>query len=234
MQMNLSRTKIFWIYIIFTLVGILISFLQVPLALVNLKLPTTTVTSIPFYVFLYGFLGAMAYVFTSLLDDWEKWEGKRKSVKKLWEDEQEKKTADRDDAKANKLKEVLDKYDGTRFEDKMKEFGIERKVLRIIATLPVCAGVYLLFALLIAPPAAFGLTSSNMTVVNATVSDIVKLIETQNKSATSYSFIAGVSFLAGLYIKTILNAMGSLANRLTGKTSEGTNRAPEISGEDEK
>lgn len=217
-----SRTLIFAIYIILTLAGILISFLQVPLALVNLKMPATAVTSIPFYVFLYGFLGSMAYVFTSLLDDWEKWEGKRNVVKKLWEDENEKKTGERDDGKANSLKEVLHKYDETKFEDKMKEFGIERKVLRIIAALPVCAGVYLLFALLIAPPAAFGLTSSNTTVVNATVSDIVNLMEIQNKSAASYSFIAGISFLTGLYIKTILNAMGSLANRLTGKTSEGT------------
>lgn len=227
--MKLIRTKIFWIYIILTLAGILISFLPVPLF--DLKFATRAATvSVPFYVFLYGFLGAMAYVFTSVLDDWEKWEGKRNAVKKLWEDEQEKETAD--DARANKLKEVLAKYD-TSFEDKMKEFGIERKVLRIIATLPVCAGVYLLFALLIAPPAEFGLTSSNTTVVNATVSDIVKLIETQNNAATSNSFIAGVSFLTGLYIKTILTAMGSLANRLTGRASEGTKRAPEIPGENE-
>ncbi|MCZ7401836.1 MAG: hypothetical protein O8C61_06415 [Candidatus Methanoperedens sp.] len=194
----------------------------------NLKLPATYVTSVPFYVFLYGFLGAMAYVFTSLLDAWETWEGKRNDVKKLWEDEQEKKTAVREEAYANRLKELLDKYDGTSFEDKMKEFGIERKVLRIIATLPVCAGVYLLYALLIAPPAEFGLTSPNTTVVNATLSDIVKLIETQNKAAASNSLIAGVSFLTGLYIKTILTAMGSLANRLTGNTPEGKNRPPQI------
>ena len=59
------------LYLAFTLIGLSIS--------VGFKLPLTEIhialsreISVPSYVYLYGFLGALAYIFTSLLTEFEK------------------------------------------------------------------------------------------------------------------------------------------------------------------
>ncbi|MCX9011453.1 MAG: hypothetical protein OIN66_10065 [Candidatus Methanoperedens sp.] len=178
------------------------------------------IVSVPFYVYLYGFIGALAYVFTSLLDEWEDWAKHRKEIQNEYEAELEKESAKVDKDRVTNLKNLLDQYSGETLNDLLKDFGIDRKLFRILAALPVCAGVYLLFALLIAPSPGTGLPASNTTLMNATLTDLVKLIDTQSKAGAYSTLVAGVSFLTGLYIKTILIAMGSLANRLTGQTSK--------------
>lgn len=98
---------------------------------------------IPPYIYLYGFLGAMAYAFTSVIAKFER---------------------------------------GTA--------GVVRVGLRVLAALPLAAGVFLLAG-------ALGIEPSDGRLV------------------------AGLAFLVGLYVNLTLKALGGLAERLLGVTSDG-------------
>jgi hypothetical protein len=59
------------LYLAFTVIGIGISVgFKMPLTAIRMALPEEV--SVPSYVYLYGFLGALAYIFTSLLTEFEK------------------------------------------------------------------------------------------------------------------------------------------------------------------
>jgi len=59
------------LYLAFTLIGLGISVgFKLPLTAIRMAIPGEV--SVPSYVYLYGFLGALAYIFTSLLTEFEK------------------------------------------------------------------------------------------------------------------------------------------------------------------
>lgn len=135
------------VYAVLTLVGIVISTEPSTLSASFLDVNVLTAhgpsTAVPPAIYLYGFLGAMAYAFTSII---------AKFVRGLT--------------------------------------GVVRVGLRVVAALPLVAGVFLLAG-------ALGIEASDGRL------------------------IAGLAFLVGLYVSLTLKALGGLAERLLGVTSDG-------------
>lgn len=139
---------LYWGAVVATLVGVAVSaFTDV----VDLRIPPV--------VYLFGFLGATVYVFTSFA-----------------------KQFDRDDRYRLKI------------------------LSRTVAVLPLAAGVYLLVV-------AFPVAPGTLSALNAT--------EPSSETVTTGDrLVAGLVFLAGIYVSTTLQALGGLAERLLGVDGE--------------
>jgi len=128
---------------------------------------------VPPAIYLFGFLGATVYVFTSFAQQFE------------------------DD----------DQY--------------RLKILsRTVAVLPLAAGVYLLAL-------AFPGIDGDLTVLAADTSG-------SNGATQTDRLVAGVAFLAGIYVSTTLKALGGLAERLLGVSPGQTESGGEESGSKER
>lgn len=133
---------------------------------------TVTEVQIPWVVYLFGFLGATVYAFTSF-------------AKRFDEDE--------------------------RYRLKIMS--------RTIAVLPLAAGVYMLaFAF---PGVEGDLSALNATAINE--SDVNQ----------ADRLVAGVVFLAGIYVSATLRALGGLAERLLGVESEGGDQGDAAEADEE-
>ncbi|MXR20373.1 hypothetical protein [Halobacterium bonnevillei] len=152
----------YWGILVATLVGVALS-----MEATNLSM------RVPPAIYLFGFLGATVYVFTSFAQQFE------------------------DD----------DQY--------------RLKILsRTVAVLPLAAGVYLLAL-------AFPGIDGDLTVLAADTSG-------SNGATQTDRLVAGVAFLAGIYVSTTLKALGGLAERLLGVSQGQTESAGEESGSKER
>ena len=139
---EVSWTKaLFWIVVVITLGAVHLS---------TEGTDTFSEMTIPLYIYLFGFLGAMVYVFTALAHNFG------------------------DEAYVYKL------------------------LSRAVAALLLAAGVYLLAF-------AFPVASGEMTTQVPTYDRVV----------------AGLAFVAGLYVSMTLKALGSIAERLLGVEKQG-------------
>ena len=147
-----------WGILAATLVGVVLSMAATDLSM-----------RVPPAIYLFGFLGATVYVFTSFAQQF-------------------------DDNDQYRLK-ILS---------------------RTVAVLPLAAGVYLLAL-------AFPGIDGDLTVLAADTSG-------SNGTTQTDRLVAGVAFLAGIYVSTTLKALGGLAERLLGVSPGQTQRENEESG----
>lgn len=134
----------YWGILVATLVGVALSMEATDLSM-----------RVPPAIYLFGFLGATVYVFTSFAQQFD---------------------------------------DNDQYRLKM--------LSRTVAVLPLAAGVYLLAL-------AFPGIDGDLTVLAADTSG-------SNGATQTDRLVAGVAFLAGIYVSTTLKALGGLAERLLG------------------
>lgn len=152
---------------------------------------------IPPFVIVFSVIGALMYFFASTVSRWME-------VKKLKTD-------------INKL----EAFNEMTFFNKLKEFDLERKILRVIAAPLMAIGIYLLFDLIfIDSNITTEQQASNVSLMNLTVQDLVKEIEATNKIEKLIEIKAGISFLAGAFVKQFLDLTRSLAEKIVRNNSK--------------
>ncbi len=153
--------------------------------------PNDEPSFIPPFVIVFSVIGALMYFFASTVSEWIE-------VKKLKTD-------------INKL----EAFNEMTFCNKLKEFDLERKILRVIAAPLMAIGIYLLFDLILFDS---NITTerqvSNVSLMNSTMQDLIKEIEATNKIEKLIEIKAGISFLAGAFVKQFLDLTRSLAEKI--------------------
>ena len=146
---------------------------------------------IPLYVIVFSLIGGLMYLFASTASEW----GTRKNE-----------LVDEEDDEEDKLKQFNNKS----FYDKLDDFDIQRKSLRVLAAPLMAIGIYLLFDLIFVD---FDTTTvpANMSLENSTIQDVVSAIETAGDSEKITLMKAGISFLAGAFVKQFLDLIQALA-----------------------
>ncbi|KGK98020.1 hypothetical protein LI82_09745 [Methanococcoides methylutens] len=142
---------------------------------------------IPLYVIVFSVIGGLMYFFASTAGEWKV---KKEKIK----DDQNK----------------LDEFNDTPFLDKLKDFDIERKGLRVVAAPLMAIGIYLLFDLIFFD---FNITTEqpNISLTNSTLQDVINAIETTNDTEKMIQIKAGISFLVGAFVKQFLDLIQALA-----------------------
>ena len=147
---------------------------------------------IPPFVVLFSVIGSLMYFFASTVSEWIE-------VKKRLKN---------DNAELTKFNEMT-------FFNKLKEFDLDRKIIRVIAAPLMAIGIYLLFDLILFDS---NITTehqiSNVSLMNSTMQDLIKEIEAVNKTEKLIEIKAGVSFLAGAFVKQFLDLTRSLAEKI--------------------
>ena len=153
--------------------------------------PNDEPSFIPPFVIVFSVIGALMYFFASTVSEWIE-------VKRLKKDTNE-----------------LEAFNGMTFCNKLKEFDLERKILRVIAAPLMAIGIYLLFDLILFDS---NITTerqvSNVSLMNSTMQDLIKEIEATNKIEKLIEIKAGISFLAGAFVKQFLDLTRSLAEKI--------------------
>ena len=147
---------------------------------------------IPPFVVVFSVIGSLMYFFASTVSEWIE-------VKKRLKN---------DNAELTKFNEMT-------FFNKLKEFDLDRKIIRVIAAPLMAIGIYLLFDLILFDS---NITTehqiSNVSLMNSTMQDLIKEIEAVNKTEKLIEIKAGVSFLAGAFVKQFLDLTRSLAEKI--------------------
>ena len=147
---------------------------------------------IPPFVVVFSVIGSLMYFFASTVSEWIE-------VKERLKNDN------------NKLTEFNEKT----FYNKLNEFDLERKILRVIAAPLMAIGIYLLFDMILSNS---NITTeqhvSNVSLMNSTMQDLIKEIEATNKTEKLIEIKAGVSFLAGAFVKQFLGLTRSLAEKI--------------------
>jgi len=179
---------IFIISIIITLVFINVAIWMPRTILINGFCNTPSL--IPPFVVVFSLIGSLMYFFASTVSEWIE-------VKERY--------------KNDELTEFNDKT----FYNKLNEFDLERKILRVIAAPLMAIGIYLLFDMILFDS---NITTeqhaSNVSLMNSTMQDLIKEIEATNKTEKLIEIKAGVSFLAGAFVKQFLGLTRSLAEKI--------------------
>ncbi|WP_406661691.1 hypothetical protein V7O66_04005 [Methanolobus sp. ZRKC3] len=146
---------------------------------------------IPLYVIVFSLIGGLMYLFASTASEW----GTRK-----------KELTDEEDNEGDKLKQFNNKS----FYDKLDDFDIQRKSLRVLAAPLMAIGIYLLFDLIFVD---FDTTTvpPNISLENSTIQNVVNAIEAAGDSEKITLMKAGISFLAGAFVKQFLDLIQALA-----------------------
>ena len=146
---------------------------------------------IPPFVVLFSVIGSLMYFFASTVSEWIE-------VKRLKNGTAE-----------------LKAFNEMTFFNKLKEFDLDRKIIRVIAAPLMAIGIYLLFDLILFDS---NITTerqvSNVSLMNSTMQDLIKEIETTNNIEKLIEIKAGVSFLAGAFVKQFLDLTRSLAEKI--------------------
>jgi hypothetical protein len=154
------------LFVALSVLGILLSMgLVESLVAIPTSESTPSTMTVPPYVYLYAGLGALGYVFTKLMVEFDRYDE--------WHD-------------AEALASML---------------------MRVPAALVLAAGVYLLLGGLGLPS---GVAGGNVATGGGAA--------TGGDGASGARFVAGVSFLVGLYVNVALKSLGSLADRVLGRS----------------
>lgn len=155
---------------------------------------------IPPFVVIFSVIGSLMYFYASTVSEWIE------KKKKLENDESK-----NDESKNDELK----KFHEMTFCIKLQNLDIERKILRVLAAPLMAIGIYLLFDLILFDS---NITTerqvSNVSLMNSTMQDLIKEIEATNKIEKLIEIKAGISFLAGAFVKQFLDLTRSLAEKI--------------------
>lgn len=145
---------------------------------------------IPPFVVVFSLIGSLMYFYASTVSEWI----------------ENKKIMNKTESK---------KFHKMTFCKKLQSLDIERKILRVIAAPLMAIGIYILFDLIFFDS---NITTerqvSNASLMNLTVQDLVKEIEATNKVEKLIEIKAGISFLAGAFVKQFLDLTRSLAEKI--------------------
>ena len=184
---------IFITSIIITLISINVAILMPRNILINGFNDETPL--IPPFVVVFSVIGSLMYFYASTVSEWME---KKKELEKK----------ELENSKLNKFHKMT-------FCEKLGSFDLERKILRVIAAPLMAIGIYLLFDLIFFDS---NVTTerqvSNVSLMNLTVQDLVKEIEATNKIEKLIEIKAGISFLAGAFVKQFLDLTRSLAEKI--------------------
>lgn len=167
---SMVNAAVIGLFVVLSAIGLLLSMGLVEwLVAVPSSASSPSTMTVPPYVYLYAGLGALGYVFTKLMVEFDRYDE--------WHD-------------AEALASML---------------------MRVPAALVLAAGVYLLLGGLGLPSEMAGETVA--TGSNATNGE---------SGARGAQFVAGISFLVGLYVNVALKSLGGLADRILGRQRERT------------
>ena len=179
---------IFITSIIITLISINVAILMPRNILINGFNDETPL--IPPFVVVFSVIGSLMYFFASTVSEWIE-------VKKRLKNGE------------------FETFHKMTFYNKLQKFDLERKILRVIAAPLMAIGIYLLFDLILFDS---NITTerqvSNVSLINSTMQDLINEIEATNKIEKFIEIKAGVSFLAGAFVKQFLDLTRSLAEKI--------------------
>lgn len=105
---------------------------------------------------------------------------------------------------------ALEAFNNKNFYDKLDDFDIIRKVLRVLAAPLMAIGIYLLFDLIFVDFDTTTNVSSNISLQNSTIQQVIHAIETADDSEKITLMKAGISFLVGAFVKQFLDLIQAL------------------------
>ena len=145
---------------------------------------------IPPFVVVFSVIGSLMYFFASTISEWI-------------------------EHKKGLSNTILRDFHRKTFCNKLEMFHLERKILRVLAAPLMAIGIYLLFDLIFID---LNITTerqaSNVSLMNLTVQDLTNEIEATNKIEKYIEIKAGISFLAGAFVKQFLDLTSSLADKI--------------------
>ncbi|WMW25042.1 hypothetical protein RE474_13320 [Methanolobus sediminis] len=146
---------------------------------------------IPYYVVVFSIIGGLMYLFASTAGEWE-------TAKEKLKDDPNK----------------LNKFNNQNFYEKLNDFGIQRKALRVLAAPLLAIGIYLLFDLIFV---GFSTTTEPANITeNSSILEIVTEIQNAGDSEKIIMMKAGISFLVGAFVKQFLTLIRALADEIGG------------------
>jgi uncharacterized integral membrane protein len=190
-----------WIATISFFLAILLSIVFISIAVftprsVLVNEATNDYPLIPLYVVVFSVIGGLMYFFASTSGAWV-------NIKEVKEESKEE----------DKIR--IDSFNKKNFFVKLSDLDIERKGLRVLAAPLIAIGIYLLFDTIFSDYIiATEQLDQNISLANSSIKDIITAIESTNNNEKIVFLKAGISFLAGAFVKQFLDLIQAVADRI--------------------